>query len=120
MPVYDYQCKSCGHEFSREQRITENPVKKCPKCGAMKSKRLISQTAFVLKGSGWYNDLYASNKPAKSDDGGKDDAAPASSDAKSDDKSEKKSKKDSKPKGDGKRDDKSGGKGGSKKGKSAA
>ncbi|MBW2240566.1 MAG: zinc ribbon domain-containing protein [Deltaproteobacteria bacterium] len=116
MPVYDYQCKGCGHEFSKEQRITENPVKKCPKCGAMKSKRLISQTAFVLKGSGWYNDLYASNKPAKKEDAGKE-----SSDSKSDSKSDDKpAKKDSKSKGSDKSGGKSSGKGGSKKGKSAA
>ncbi|MCP5055102.1 MAG: zinc ribbon domain-containing protein [bacterium] len=120
MPLYDYQCKGCGHEFSREQRITENPLKKCPECGAMKSKRLISQTAFVLKGSGWYNDLYASNKPAKKEDGGKDDSAAESSDGKSEDKSDKKPKKDGKSKGGGKSGGKSSGKGGSKKGKSAA
>lgn len=110
MPVYDYQCKGCDHEFSREQRITENPVKKCPECGAMKAKRLISQTAFLLKGTGWYNDLYSSSKPSKGEEGGKGD-----------DKAEKKTDKadtkvDKKPKSDGK----SSGKGGSKKSKSAA
>lgn len=113
MPVYDYQCKSCDHEFSREQRITENPVKKCPECGGMKAKRLISQTAFLLKGTGWYNDLYSSSKPSKGEEGGKGD-----------DKTEKKSEKtdkadskaDKKPKSSGKSSEK----GGSKKSKSAA
>jgi putative FmdB family regulatory protein len=60
MPVYEYICKACGHEFEREQRISENPVKKCPVCRAMKAKRLISRTSFVLKGGGWYSDLYSS------------------------------------------------------------
>lgn len=73
MPVYEYACRGCGFEFEREQRITDKPLKKCPECGAMKAKRLISRTSFVLKGSGWYNDLYASPKPA----GAKDDAATA-------------------------------------------
>jgi putative FmdB family regulatory protein len=59
MPVYEYSCKACGHEFEREQRISEEPIKKCPSCGALKARRLISRTSFVLKGGGWYNDLYA-------------------------------------------------------------
>ena len=61
MPVYEYICKACDHEFEREQRIVENPIKKCPACGAMKAKRLISRTSFVLKGGGWYSDLYSSS-----------------------------------------------------------
>jgi putative FmdB family regulatory protein len=63
MPIYEYLCEKCGHEFEREQRITEDPVKICPKCRAKKVRRLISRTAFVLKGSGWYSDLYSSSKP---------------------------------------------------------
>jgi len=64
MPIYDYACKVCGHEFEREQRIHDAPVRKCPKCGKLQAKRLISRTSFVLKGGGWFNDLYASGKPA--------------------------------------------------------
>ncbi len=87
MPTYEYLCKKCGHEFEREQRITANPIKTCPECKARKVERLISRTSFVLKGGGWYSDLYSS-PGAKKDD----DAAP-----KDDSKSEKKeSKKDSK------------------------
>jgi putative FmdB family regulatory protein len=41
MPVYEYLCRACEHEFEREQRISDNPIKKCPACGAMKAKRLI-------------------------------------------------------------------------------
>ena len=62
MPVYEYICKACDHEFEREQRISDNPLKKCPECGAMKAKRLISRTSFVLKGGGWYSDLYSSTR----------------------------------------------------------
>jgi len=80
MPVYEYACSKCGHEFEAEQRITEPPLKTCPRCRARKLKRLISQTSFVLKGSGWYADLYSSKaKPesgeAKPDATAKSDAA---------------------------------------------
>ena len=74
MPVYEYACKACGHEFEREQRISEDPIKKCPSCGALKARRLISRTSFVLKGGGWYSDLYAAPQ-AKS--GGEESAKPA-------------------------------------------
>lgn len=80
MPVYEYQCAACNHEFEREQRISEDPLKKCPNCGKLRVKRLISRTSFVLKGGGWYSDLYGSAKPSSE---GKPestkDAAPAAS-----------------------------------------
>lgn len=82
MPVYEYACEKCGHEFEAEQRITEDPLKTCPKCRARKLKRLISQTSFVLKGGGWYADLYAS-KAAK-EASAKPDAPAAKTDAASD------------------------------------
>jgi len=58
MPVYEYICKKCSHQFEREQRITEQQLKKCPKCGGSLT-RLISETSFMLKGSGWYVTDYA-------------------------------------------------------------
>lgn len=102
MPTYEYACKGCGHEFEREQRITDNPVKKCPSCGAMKAKRLISLTSFVLKGDGWYNDLYASSGGKKKDESEKPAASGDSSDAKpekSDKKADKPEKKAAKGSG---------------------
>src|SRR4030095_11742030 len=68
MPVYEYLCKGCGHEFEREQRISDAPIKKCPSCGALEARRQISRTSFVLKGGGWYSDLYGSKPAAKTDD----------------------------------------------------
>ena len=59
MPTYEYLCEKCGHEFEREQRITEPPIRTCPECRGRKVKKLISQTSFVLKGGGWYSDLYS-------------------------------------------------------------
>jgi len=58
MPTYEYQCDACGKGFVREQRITEKPLKKCPHCGKMKARRMISGGDFILKGGGWYSDLY--------------------------------------------------------------
>jgi len=60
MPIYEYACGKCGHEFEAEQRMSDAPIKTCPQCRSRKVKRLISQTSFVLKGGGWYSDLYAS------------------------------------------------------------
>ena len=96
MPTYEYLCGKCGHEFEREQRITEDPVKTCPQCRARKVQRLISRTGFVLKGSGWYSDLYASAKPASDKEAGAGAAADAKGDAKPDAKSESKPKTESK------------------------
>jgi len=54
MPIYEYQCESCQHTFEVWQKITEGPVKKCESCGSKKVSKLISQSSFHLKGTGWY------------------------------------------------------------------
>lgn len=69
MPTYEYHCDACGLDFERDQRITEDPLKTCPSCKARKARRLISRTSFVLKGSGWYSDLYSSKSAEAKDDG---------------------------------------------------
>jgi putative FmdB family regulatory protein len=61
MPTYEYACDACEHEFEREQRITEAPIRTCPACGKPRARRLISRTSFVLKGGGWYSDLYSAS-----------------------------------------------------------
>jgi putative FmdB family regulatory protein len=80
VPVYEYACAKCGHELEAEQRITDAPLKTCPRCHARKLKRLISHTSFVLKGGGWYADLYAS-KSGKETPAAKSDTPAAKSDA---------------------------------------
>lgn len=62
MPIYEYECSSCGELFEREQSINDSPIRKCPKCKKNKVERLISQTSFSLKGDGWYKDLYSSSR----------------------------------------------------------
>ncbi len=62
MPVYEYQCKACGRDFEYQQRMSDPDKTTCEECGGS-LERLISRTAFTLKGGGWYKDLYASSKP---------------------------------------------------------
>lgn len=93
MPIYDYCCEKCGHEFEREQRITEDPIRRCPKCRSLRAKRLISRTSFVLKGGGWYKDLYSSPRPGSS----KGETSGAKSESKPDGGSDGKAGKESKP-----------------------
>ncbi len=65
--TYDYICTSCQHTWEAEQRISEEPLTDCPKCGASTARRQISGGAgFILRGGGWYSDLYGSPRPAKS------------------------------------------------------
>ena len=71
MPIYEYACAACGHEFEEWQKMSDAPVRSCPKCKKKKVERLISRTAFQLKGSGWYADLYSSTKPGQDAKGAK-------------------------------------------------
>ena len=74
MPLYEYKCEKCG-TFDKIQKFSDNPLTECPHCleKGLKSKveRLISESAFHLKGGGWYGDLYSkgggSKKEATSD-----------------------------------------------------
>lgn len=88
MPIYEYQCQKCG-TFEVTQRITEKPLGKCPSCKG-KVKKLISNTSFQLKGTGWYITDYA-RKGQNGDSKGDTSAKSTSSDA-----SSKESKKESK------------------------
>ena len=75
MPIYEYRCTGCSKEFEVMQRITEEPLKECEECSGVLEK-LISQSAFVLKGTGWYKTDFA-DKPKPSAAEGKNDAKPA-------------------------------------------
>jgi len=62
MPTYEYACTSCTHEWETEQSIREDPLKECPSCHKDTARRQISRgTGFILKGGGWYADLYSSS-----------------------------------------------------------
>ncbi len=93
MPIYEFRCAKCGHEFESLQKMSDPDPEVCPECGeAGGVARLISAAAFRLKGGGWYEtDFKGKNrrnvagdgesKPAadtsKSDKGGEKTKAPA-------------------------------------------
>ena len=63
MPTYEYKCSNCGHEFEKFQSMSAAPIRKCPKCGKAKVKRLIGTGAgLIFKGSGFYITDYRSEK----------------------------------------------------------
>jgi putative FmdB family regulatory protein len=100
MPTYEYKCDACGNEFEKFQSMSSEPIKKCPKCGKNKVRRLISAGAgLIFKGSGFYITDYrdkgyndsakadsaaSSDKPAdsKPGEGGSDAAKPAAAESK--------------------------------------
>src|SRR3954463_13222757 len=63
MPTYEYVCTACANDWEEVQKISEDPIQVCPKCGQSTAKRQISGGNFILKGGGWYADLYSSSKP---------------------------------------------------------
>lgn len=54
MPIYEYRCEACGHEFEKLQKISDPMITDCPECGQAQVKKLISAAGFRLKGGGWY------------------------------------------------------------------
>ncbi|MED5374520.1 MAG: zinc ribbon domain-containing protein [Myxococcota bacterium] len=58
MPIYEYRCPDCGHQFEAIQKMSDDPIKLCPECGKEQVTKLLSQTAFHLKGGGWATDNY--------------------------------------------------------------
>jgi putative FmdB family regulatory protein len=54
MPIYEYQCQACDHEFEALQKMSEDQLIQCPECQKPELKKLISASGFRLKGSGWY------------------------------------------------------------------
>jgi len=67
MPIYEYKCEKCGNEHEVMQKMTEKPLTVCKSCGG-RLKKMISNTSFVLKGSGWYVTDYADKTTKNSKD----------------------------------------------------
>src|SRR5262249_6804997 len=76
MPIYEYRCEKCG-DFEQTQRISDPPLDRCPDC-RRKVRRLISNTSFQLKGSGWYVTDYARAGRNAGKENGKDSAKESS------------------------------------------
>jgi putative FmdB family regulatory protein len=127
MPFYEYECSHCRFYTEVMQKITDKPLKKCPSCGKSTFKKLISAPVFRLKGSGWYETDFKTDKDNKRNlAGGDKEDASAKSDSKAesspasgaaaaaDSKSETKSESKPDAKSDSKSDAKAAGKGGGK------
>lgn len=64
MPIYQYICSKCEKEIELFQKISDPPAEKCKECGG-RLKKLISNTSFILKGSGWFKTGYGNKKKSK-------------------------------------------------------
>ena len=92
MPIYEYGCKACDHEFETIQKVSEAPLADCPACGEATLRKKVSAAAFRLKGGGWYETDFKSGgkknlhgEQAAKGEAGKDADKPAGgSDAKGD------------------------------------
>ena len=95
MPTYDYECDACGHTMELFQKITDDPIKKCPECKKNKLRRLFGTGAAIMfKGSGFYETDYRSDsykKAAKADKEKSKSSSESKSESKSNSKSDSKS-----------------------------
>lgn len=93
MPIYAYQCGSCGHACDVLQKISDAPPAACPVCGAAAMVKQLTAAGFQLKGSGWYVTDFrgGGNAKGKPEGEGKGEAKPdAKPDAKADGKTDAK------------------------------
>jgi putative FmdB family regulatory protein len=92
MPLYEYKCKKCGHQFEKIQKYSDRMVKKCPDCGG-RVEQMITAPAVQFKGTGWYVTDYAKkssglppsdggSKDSKKDDKSKSDSSSKDTSAK--------------------------------------
>ncbi len=87
MPLYEYRCKKCHHQFEIIQKFSDDPIRRCPKCGQEAVEQLLSAPAIQFKGSGWYVTDYAHKGAAPESsaargNGGASAASSASSESK--------------------------------------
>lgn len=78
MPIYEYECKACGHQFEAMQKMSDAPLTDCPECGKPQLAKLISAAGFRLSGGGWYEtDFKGGKKKNLSEGGSESKPAPA-------------------------------------------
>jgi putative FmdB family regulatory protein len=65
MPFYEYQCRACGHELEALQKVSDPVLRKCPNCGKNQLVKLVSAPVFRLKGGGWYETDFKTDKDNK-------------------------------------------------------
>ena len=81
MPIYEYRCDNCGHELEAIQKISDEPLKRCPKCDTDSLIKKISAAGFRLKGGGWYETDFKSGqkKNVAGSDSGSSESSSSSS-----------------------------------------
>jgi len=62
MPIYEYQCKNCGHALEKLQKVNDAPLTDCPSCQQADLVKLVSAAGFKLKGTGWYETDFKGDK----------------------------------------------------------
>lgn len=78
MPIYEYKCEHCFHQFEILQKMSDEPAKFCPECGKESLRKMVSAAAFKLKGTGWYETDFKEKKPkAESKTTGSDNTSSA-------------------------------------------
>lgn len=97
MPIYEYVCNECGHDFDALQKMSDAPLRDCPACEKSALKKIISAPGFRLSGSGWYETDFKSDNQKNLSKGDSADKKPS---AESSDKSS--ANPDGKEKADGK------------------
>jgi putative FmdB family regulatory protein len=80
MPIYEYACKACGHQFDVLQKVSDPVLTDCPACGQAELRKLVSAPVFRLKGSGWYETDFKSEKESKRNLAGDAESKKASAD----------------------------------------
>ncbi|MGH8295622.1 MAG: FmdB family zinc ribbon protein, partial [Steroidobacteraceae bacterium] len=94
MPFYEYECRSCKFYTEVMQKISDPPLVKCPSCGRRTLQKLVSAPVFRLKGSGWYETDFKSDKEGKRNLAvEREEPKPAAEEPKSDSKAEAKVEK---------------------------
>jgi putative FmdB family regulatory protein len=85
MPLYEYRCEACGHQFEVIQKFSDEPIAVCPKCGSGPVAKLLSSPAFQFKGTGWYITDYARKGATEGKDAKGTPATESKDDSKKDD-----------------------------------
>ncbi len=65
MPIYEYRCDTCGHYLDALQKLADDPLRDCPACSESALRRLVSAPNFRLKGKGWYETDFKSDKETR-------------------------------------------------------
>ena len=73
MPIYEYECNGCSERHEFIQKFSDAPKRKCPACGKLRLRKLVSAAAFHLKGNGWYVTDFRDKDKKKGKDGDKSD-----------------------------------------------